>query len=74
MAGAGRSRQRKPRSANETDYCLMLEHIPTGIQVNGRATGYYNRKEQSKLHTQLWRELFVLLEAKVAEHLRIPGR
>jgi hypothetical protein len=50
--------------------CRLL-HVPTGIKVNGAIPrGYYSRTEMNTHKDALYKELFPLLEARVAAHLR----
>ena len=52
-----------------------MTHIPTGIEVTGEIpTGNYTKKQMRQLRQELEQKLFLELEAKVAKHLRIPGR
>jgi len=54
---------------------MKLTHLPTGIEVEGEVPeGRYSKKELRELRAKVYAELFPLLEAKVAKHLRIPGR
>jgi hypothetical protein len=54
---------------------LTLSHPTTGLQVTGEIpSGHYSKKEMKQLRDDLYRKLFPLLEAKVAKHLRVPGR
>ncbi len=56
-------------------FSYTLKHIPTGVLVSAKVPpGNYSRKEMRRLREQLYQQLFVELEAKVAKHLRIPGR
>lgn len=62
------------RARAQTDYRITMTHAPTGVQVHGRYTGHYARKEKSQMEIILLNQLFQLLEKRVAKILAIPGR
>jgi hypothetical protein len=72
--GAGRSGNRRPRSAKRTEQRITMVHIPTRLEVHGIFSGFYDRKELSAMHSTLLGQLFSLLEQRLARHLRVPGR
>jgi glycerol-3-phosphate dehydrogenase len=70
----GKGLTRSSRSANVSSVEVRLKHIPTGITVVKEvAEGYYSRQELKKIREKNERELFFVLEAKVAKELKIPG-
>ena len=73
-SSSGKSRQFS-RRLRETGYRIVLVHRPTGLEVQGEIpAGSFSKKEMQKLREELYRKLFAELEAKVARHLRAPGR
>jgi hypothetical protein len=63
------------RRLQRRSYRMTLSHAPTGIQVQGEIPdGRYSKKEMQKLRKDLHERLFLVLESKVAKHLRVSGR
>jgi hypothetical protein len=75
-SGSGSRRGRYGRMYTvRCSYRRTMTHIPTGIEVTGEIpTGNYTKKQMRQLRQELEQKLFLELEAKVAKHLRIPGR
>ncbi len=53
---------------------IRMTHVPTGISVMGYVpAGNYSKKFWKQEQRKVEDKLFVLLEAKIAKQLRIPG-
>ena len=76
--GSATSIRRKRRLTREMDTRGMevkLTHVPTGLEVTGNVPeGHYSKKAMQERRYELFGELFAELEARVARHLRVPGR
>jgi hypothetical protein len=69
-----RGRHGRMRAVSRSCRCILI-HVPTGLQVAGEIpSGGYSKKEMRKLQAEIYPKLFSELEAKVAKHLRVPGR
>ena len=74
-SGRFSNRSRKSRASDLRDITVRLKHLPTGVIVERYiAEGFYTKKEVRRQKIKMAKELFVLLEDKVAKKLRIPGR
>ena len=78
LASSSGKRHRSARDSRKLDeraITMRMEHAPSGLFVEGVIPeGHYSRKEMGRLYDELSARLFRELEAKVARHLRIPGR
>jgi hypothetical protein len=50
---------------------LRMRHVPTGVQVDGKATGPFLRSEAIDAEERLWNELWSKLEGEVARKLGV---
>jgi hypothetical protein len=72
---SNRSNAREPRKIDQREFTMNLVHKHTEIEVSGIIPyGNYSRKEMSNLKEKLYKELFLLLENKVAKEMKISGR
>lgn len=70
----GGKRSKKSRIMDERSAELRLVHAPTGIIVIGFVPrGHYSRQQMVVEQKKLEEKMFLQLQDKVAEHLRIPG-
>ena len=54
---------------------LTLTHLPTKVTVTGDVpNGHYARKQLARLRDELYEQLLLELEKKVAKVLRAPGQ
>jgi hypothetical protein len=77
-AGIGGGGGRGRHGRRQTVRCLTsyaLRHFPTGITVAIEVHDMnLTRKQRLQLQAKLYQQLYPQLEARVAKHLRIPGR
>ena len=79
LGSGGTSTRRRKRSiasraVDLRSWEFTLIHIPTDVRVSGKIPeGHYSQKQMQQKRQELYSKLWVLLEEKVAKHLRLPG-
>jgi hypothetical protein len=62
---------RRARTPRRSEITLRMRHVPTGVQVEAKATGPFAGSEAIEAEERLWNELWSKLEADVARKLGV---